>query len=145
MRKLAVAHPDAGGEVPHATILNDAFKALSDPLTRAEALLCAMRAPTSDGRALPDGFLLHMMELRERLDASLGDAAVLAELAREGERMHLDASTRISDAFSDAGEVGLSTASAQVVREGINVLRAVGRMREQVEHATTEAMHDLGE
>jgi molecular chaperone HscB len=50
--------------------VNEAFRALRDPLTRAEALLGVLTGspePPATTSALPPGFLLEVMDLREQL------------------------------------------------------------------------------
>lgn len=140
MRRVALVHPDVGGGAADAALLNDAYKVLLDPLARADALLIALHAPVTDARALPDGFLLEMMELRERLDAADGDATELESLAREGARMRDAAQDSLTRAFQDGNVAGqFSLAAAQSVRQNVNVMRAVARMLEQLaQHASQE-------
>lgn len=140
MRRVATAHPDAGGDVADAARLNDAYQALLDPLLRSAALLQARHAPSSDERALPAGFLLEMMELRERLDAACGDESVLRELKEEGVRLKDCAIADIARAFNegDNGSVLTPDATHQVWL-GMNVLRAAQRMLEQLDRGAGES------
>ncbi|MEY2796045.1 MAG: hypothetical protein RIR10_1761, partial [Planctomycetota bacterium] len=74
MRAAAAVHPDAAGATLLSAKVNDAFRVLSDPLLRAEALLerfgvnvHAMQDVVR--RSLPPTFLMEMMEFREQIDA----------------------------------------------------------------------------
>jgi molecular chaperone HscB len=88
-----VAHPDrfaASGQhsqrlsLQHATLINEAYATLRDPLSRARYLLAELGAETADNASLDDpGFLMEQMELRERLAgvrASADPQASLGEL-----------------------------------------------------------------
>ena len=132
MRRQALAHPDAGGGVDDAARLNDAYQVLVSPLSRAQALLDCFEAPAGDVRALPPGFLLQMMELRERLDTAGTNAIALDELTREGEQIRTDATAQLAAALGAARGGRIELKHAQSARESMNVLRAVDRMLEQV-------------
>ena len=72
MRASATAHPDAGGSVNHAAQLNEARELLANPEQRANLRLNMLGGPNADqDQRLPDGFLMEMLELRERIDAEI--------------------------------------------------------------------------
>ena len=94
-RKLqASVHPDkfaAEGAAAQrvamqwAVRVNEAYRRLREPLTRA-AYLCALRgAPIDahDNTAMPAAFLMQQMAWREALDDARGDADALAALDAE--------------------------------------------------------------
>ncbi len=89
LRKIAEAHPDrasldgatAGTDEDDndaealAARLNAAKLELENPESRATALLRRLGgAEKTDDRSLPAGFLMEMMETRERIDAELNEA-----------------------------------------------------------------------
>lgn len=103
MRRLAQVHPDAVGTSEKGTCANDAFRVLSDPITRAQALLRRLKAPDGDERAMPEGFLAEMMDLRERADAAAGDPDALDALRSEAVASRERAIERIAVNFDAAG------------------------------------------
>jgi molecular chaperone HscB len=134
MRRAADAHPDADGALDPSLAINEAYRKLCDPATRATALLLARNAPAVDERRLPDGFLLEMVALRERVDEAAGDAALLAELRAEADGRRSEAFAEIANAFSESGQgESLSMDVAQRVVTALNVARSFDRMLEQLD------------
>lgn len=133
MRRAASAHPDAAGAVDESARVNDAMRILSDPIERAQALLEERGAAAVDGRAMPQAFLLEMMELRERADACAGDAAATAELRAEAGLRRETAIAEIAQVFSASGSGALAAAVVEQVIGQINVIRAFDRMIEQLD------------
>ncbi|MEY3144100.1 MAG: putative co-chaperone, DnaJ family [Planctomycetota bacterium] len=133
MRRAAVAHPDAAGAVDESARVNDAMRVLSDPIQRAQALLELRGAPAVDGRAMPQEFLLEMMELRERADACAGDAEATARLRDEAASRRDAAVAEIARLFADSRSGALDAAVAELVIGRINVIRAFERMMEQLD------------
>ncbi|MCE2882830.1 MAG: hypothetical protein LW636_10810 [Planctomycetaceae bacterium] len=132
MRRIASAHPDAEGGAAEAARLNEAQRALADPLSRAALLLRLGGAPATDERALPDGFLVEMMELREAADEALGDDARRDALAADARARREAALAEIAEAFAEA-PAPLDAVTARRVRVGVNVVRSFDRMLEQLE------------
>jgi len=132
MRRIAAAHPDAEGAAAEAARLNEAQRALADPLSRAALLLRLAGAPATDERALPDGFLVEMMELREAADEARGDDVRLDALAAEARARREAALAEIGEAFA-AAPTPIDAAAARRVRVGMNVVRSFDRMLEQLE------------
>lgn len=91
LARIAALHPDLAGGVDSdeqdrlAAALNDAKSELLDAERRAEALLAVRGGPDkSEDKALPPGFLMEILEVREEMEADLAaDAA--------GARMKWDA------------------------------------------------------
>jgi len=133
MRRISQAHPDAVGSVGEGTYANDAFRVLADPITRAQAVLVRLNAPAGDDRAMPDGFLVAMMELREQADAAFGDANAVAVLRKHAQGLRADAIERIAQCFESAGGPPIAASAAQAIRVELNKLRAFDRMLEQLD------------
>ena len=133
MRRVSQVHPDAAGSVGDGTYANDSFRVLADPITRAQALLLRLGAPGGDERAMPGGFLMEMMELRERADAASGDAIALASLRSHARETRSEAIERIALHFESVGEPPMTASVAQAIRVELNVVRAFDRMLEQLD------------
>lgn len=129
MRRAAVEHPDASGVIDTSARVNDAMRVLSDPILRAQALLELRGMQVSQTAALPQAFLLEMMELRERADDAAGDAAALASLREEAAGRRASAIAEIARVFA-GGEVGGEGVAA--VERSILAVRAFDRMLEQL-------------
>lgn len=131
MRRAAQAHPDASGALEESARLNAAFRALQDPVSRAEALLAMRGAAAAPAAALPQAMLLELMDFRERVDAARGDsaaeAAVLAE-AREARERSLG---RVGEILDGTPAADLAALAAQV-RAELAVVRAYDRVLEQI-------------
>jgi molecular chaperone HscB len=63
-----------------AVSVNDAFRALRDPLGRAQALLTLHGLSVQEGDRAPAALLMEVMELREDLDAARAKPARIAAL-----------------------------------------------------------------
>jgi hypothetical protein len=133
LQMAAKSHPDAAGSLTTGTCVNDAFRVLSDPILRANLLLQRFRAPAGDERAMPQGFLLDMVELRERADELQGDPPRLAELRAEADRRREEAIEGIARTFDGVQSERITTEDAQAVRVLLNVVRAFDRMLEQLD------------
>lgn len=133
MRRAATAHPDAAGAVDESARVNDAMRVLCDPIQRAQALLEHGGAPVTDGRAMPQEFLLEMMELRERADACAGDAAATAGLRAEACARRESAIAEIARVFARSGAAAVDASVAESVIGQINLIRAFDRMVEQLD------------
>lgn len=132
LRHASASHPDASGSLGASARANEAYRMLIDPVGRALALLARRRAPQVDERALPPGFLMDLMELRERVDAAGSDderRLVRAE-ATEGRE---EAIRRIAAAFGQSGAGAMAAEQAQAVHTAINVLRSFDRVIEQLD------------
>ncbi len=132
MRKASRVHPDGVGSIDASVAVNDSYRVLLDPITRADALLTRYCAPNVDERCLPEGFLLAMMELRERADEARGESSLLKQLFREARDERSEALSAISNAFAGVEPDGCSVSRAQLIRAKLNVVRAFDRMLEQL-------------
>ena len=75
-------HPDRFADAPpserraaaeRTVALNEAFRAIRDPMTRALTLLSAAGRPVSETARAEPGLLMEIMELREAVDEARGD------------------------------------------------------------------------
>lgn len=143
LRVVAAAHPDATGTVDAASAANHAYRVLLDPIERAHALLRRLGhggvlEDDALRRALPEGFLVEMMEYRERADAvDASDAEGRHELLSEANGQRDAALSRIAASFVRLVEGGgddrsRQSTAADIARE-LNVVRSFDRMIEQLE------------
>lgn len=133
MRRAAGAHPDASGAVDPSAALNEARAICADPIRRALALLELHGAPPVDLRAMPQEFLIEMMELRERADACAGDPAATAELRGEAVARREAALGEIASLLAGAEARSIDETRARRVVGAVNVVRAFDRMIEQLD------------
>ncbi len=134
IRATAAAHPDRyldpleqADAADRASQINHAYRVLSDPESRANALLATLGGPAKeDDPSLPPDLLMDMMEVREEMEAAIeaNDSADLERLRKwaEGRRAeHLD---RIAAHFgaNDLAQVRLE----------LNAMRYIERMLEQM-------------
>lgn len=117
-------HPDRHVHAPpaerrvaleRAVSVNDAFRALRDPLTRAQALLTFHGAPLGENDRAPPALLMEVMELRESLEAARGRPERVAPL-REAVKTRVAAEQRVLAEVFD--------------REGAPDAAALGRARD---------------
>jgi DnaJ-domain-containing protein 1 len=132
LQKAALHHPDAVGVGTESTCANDALRQLSDPLQRAEVMLRLTGAPTVDERALPPGFLLEIMDLRERADEAHGDEQATSELVGEATDRRQAALETIGGVFRAARARPMEAVEALEIRTQLNVVRSFDRMLEQL-------------
>lgn len=139
----AGAHPDRHADpiaqaeaAERSAAINEAYRVLRDPESRAAALLAALGGPAKEeDKSLPPDLLVEMMAVRERQEEAVetGDAATLRELAdwaRAQREAHL---ARVAELFDQAQSAGpRERADAlRAVRLELNALRYFQRMIEQ--------------
>ena len=132
MRASAIAHPDAGGSVNHAAQLNEARKLLANPEQRANLRLNLLGGPNAENdQRLPDGFLMEMLELRERIDAEIE-----AEGAPATERWQAWVDAECTKSYTTIAPVLDSESASEEerteVRLVLNQVRYLERLREQL-------------
>ena len=143
MRTAAQVHPDVAGAMHASARLNEAFRALSHPLSRADALLVrlglrALAEQDDVKRALPTGFLMEMMEFREEVDALRPtDTQARASLLEVAKSRRDAAIVGIAAGFRTLGESPIDerarTRAVREVVEWANVVRSFDRMMEQLD------------
>lgn len=109
--------------------VNEAYRILSDPRQRGEYLLQLRGGPSpEEDRSLPDGFLDHVLAIREQLTEAqaagdTNEVTALLTRVRQEESQHLVA---LSDEFRQAAPDSLHR-----IRVHLNVLRYLQRIGEQ--------------
>jgi DnaJ-domain-containing protein 1 len=133
MRRAAAVHPDSAGAAHESAAVNESYRCLLDPRSRAIALLALLGAPTVDQRAVPEGFLIEMMELRELADGVRQDPVGAESLRRRARDASAEALERIRGVFARVADAGWTEECAREVWMQLNVLRAFERMLEQLD------------
>jgi molecular chaperone HscB len=136
LAETARLHPDRLDAPPDAAarlaLLNESKCALEDPERRAAALHALLGGATKEqDKSLPDGFLMEMLELRQRMEeevASEGDAARRRweewAAARRGEYIG-----RVGGMFAH----GADAAALKAIRLELNAWRYIERLIEQLD------------
>lgn len=130
LARSATLHPDRStGDEALAAELNHARQTLADPEARARALLARAGGTEDTDRSLPDGFLLTMMDARERLEAAQveGDAAAVRAWLAWAEEQRGRHVGRVGGLLSE------EPVPAGAVRRELNAWRYIERMIEQIE------------
>lgn len=107
--------------------LNQSKAVLADPFQRGEALLARLGGASKEAdKSLPDGFLIEMLEVRERLEEGVasGDAAAVGTWEAWAGEQRRGAIERVGGLFREG-------ALAEVRRE-LNAWRYIERMIEQL-------------
>lgn len=110
-----------------AAAVNAAYRTLSDPERRANALLVLRGgAAKEDGKSLPPDLLMEMMEVRERMEEAVAsdDATELDALRQWADAERQSRLDQIADLFVSDDLPG--------VRLQLNALRYVERMIDQM-------------
>lgn len=137
LARAGQAHPDLAGDegAPTAAELNEARATLAAPERRANALLARLGGPSKeDDNALPDGFLMEMMEVREELEAAhaSGDPAQTQRLRDWADDQRATYIERVSGLFKALAAPPPPEALADIRRE-LNAWRYIERMIEQID------------
>jgi len=128
LSRVARLHPDAAGSDDEAAVVNDARKILEDPESRARALLDRLGSDVPAPDALPDGFLMEIMEIREAMETTT-DLARFETLAESRRAAHVQ---RIERLFDTAGPHPSPDRLAEIRME-LNAWRYTERMIEQLD------------
>ena len=109
--------------------INHAYQVLSDPESRAKALLALHGgADASDEKSLPPALLMQVMEVREELDQAIADQND-AELAR----LHAWATGEHDQHLANLARLfAVAEPDTAAVRLELNALRYIRRMLEQM-------------
>jgi molecular chaperone HscB len=138
LARIAGAHPDHAGDAqgPDAAALNDARRALLGDERRANLVLDRLGGPSASAdKALPDGFLMEIMEVRSAIEdaiASGGDAErekwqVWADEQRAGYR------GTIASLFGRAATAPDPAEPLAEARRTLNAWRYIERLIEQLD------------
>lgn len=135
-------HPDmARGDADAAARMaevNQAKRVLENPESRAEALLMRLGGPeASKERSLPEGFLMEMMGVRERVEQELageGGSAQREAWERWSREQREEASRVVGELFGRAErEAGGAKETLREIRVRLNAWRYIERLIEQLE------------
>lgn len=141
------SHEDQQLSLSLSAALNDAYNTLKSPFRRAEYLLWLLGGPSaSEHRAMPEGFLENVLELRMEIEELLetgGQGSAEAEQLHQrldAERNH--AMEKVADAFRDLEKRNIGKPPAELLRTLRSQLNTVkyydGLLREldqtRVEH-----------
>lgn len=141
LRRIASLHPDSSEEDGvKAAALNKARATLLNPETRAQELLTVLGGtPGVAPGALPDGFLMSIMETREEAEAALnsGDAAARATWQAWALAQRAGYIAKVGGLFALAAAD--PSASRRALRESLNAWRYIERLAEQLDPS-----HDPG-
>ena len=99
-KHTAAAPAERRAALERAMAVNEAFRAVRDPLARALALLDRHGLSIVDGERAPHALLLEVMTLRESLDEARG-APERVEALRESVRAHVAAEEAVLAAAFD--------------------------------------------
>ncbi len=115
--------------------INRARVILEDDEQRADALLALLGGPgRSEDKSLPDGFLMEVMEVRERLEEAVasGDAQRRSEVQRWADERRAAHRRRVAELFASADGRAGDPALADIRRE-MNAWRYIERLIEQLD------------
>jgi len=153
LSRVASAHPDAGAGAGGAdpAALNEARVALLDPERRAGALLARLGGPSaSDHKALPDGFLMEIMEVRTEIEGAIasGGEAEREKWERWADEQRAGFIAELTPMFARAGERVASGEDASdtltEIRVRLNAWRYIERLIEQLDPDYDPGRADFG-
>jgi curved DNA-binding protein CbpA len=140
LERSAMLHPDVAGEGPEveedSARLNAAKQALEDPEQRAICLWRLLGGGSlksgTDDRALPPGFLMEMMEVREKMEAELasGEQAKREEWEEWGRQRRAAHEATVAGLFADAAPD--DAGALKSIKLELNAWRYIERMMEQL-------------
>ncbi len=133
-------HPDRYVNAPaserrvaleRAVSVNDAFRALKDPLARAQALLALHGLSIREGERAAPALLMEIMELREELDAVRTKPERVASLRAQVDA-HVAAEERVvAEVFDREGPIDAKELSR--ARDAVVKLRYYKRFQEEAD------------
>lgn len=158
LARAAMMHPDTlegaldGDADASSAALNEAKRTLEDPERRANALLVLLGGASAEGdRTLAPGFLMEVMELRERVEEALGsgDASARARVGREAGEAREAYIRRVGALFRGLGELdGVGGdergAALRAIRVELNAWRYIERLIEQLDPGYDPGRADFG-
>ena len=116
------------------SILNNAFKTLQNPLSRAEYLLSLLAQSSElNSRALPPQFLEEVFELQEKLDELLAQESQsqeLLQLERDFQARLEQSYQQIENLFSEMPKAP-TVAQLQTIQTQLNASRYIQRLAER--------------
>jgi molecular chaperone HscB len=130
---------DQADAAERSALINDAYRTIKDPASRAEALLALLGGPAKESdKSLPPDLLMEMMEAREGLDEAkdTGDQSQINKWRDWATQRHAVHLSRIAELFGQLQPPGqpqdatqpASQATLKAVRVELNALRYFERM-----------------
>lgn len=116
--------------IERAMAVNEAWRVIRDPLSRALALLALHDAPLREGDRASPTLLMEVMELREALEAARGDADAVAPL-RAQVQSHIAAEEEVLASALDGATV--SAEDLQRARDAAVKLKYYLRFEEEAD------------
>jgi len=148
LKATAANHPDRAGDqdAAHQTLsaVNQAYRTLSDPERAANALLAKLGGPSPDrAKALPDGFLMEMLEIRDELEESKAskDPEKIAKLEAWAAEQRGAWMARVTEQFAAHSE---ADDQRDAIRQSLNAWRYIERLIEQLDPEYSAAETDFG-
>ena len=138
LARVALNHPDLvsgdSDSVTSAAALNDARQTLLDPELRARALLLSLGfTDTSD--ALPDGFLMEIMDVRMQLEEATQskNPEAIAKLRQWADDERRSYTSKVGELFAqlESADEPERADTVSALRTTLNAWRYIERMIEQ--------------
>jgi molecular chaperone HscB len=129
---------DQADAAERAAQINQAYRVLTQPESRAEALLMLWEGPAkAPDNSLPPDLLTTMLDVREQLEQALAaqDAATLARLRNWALAQRTGYLARIAALFAQAADARPPAPAVQDIRLALNALRYCQRVLEQLPSA----------
>ncbi|MEM9418314.1 MAG: Fe-S protein assembly co-chaperone HscB [Planctomycetota bacterium] len=123
---------DQADAAERSSEINHAYRTLTDPEARANALLAVLGGPApEDDKSLPPTFLMEMMAVREELEdaEAANDAAALSRLRQDAQNKRQHHVDQLSTLFA------ADPVDGKAVRLELNAMRYIERMLEQMPNA----------
>lgn len=139
MARALDAHPDREGDASRSADVNAALQVLRDPVSRAEALLRRIDLAEGADPSAPPGFLLEVIELRERLDGSHGCMDERRAVRIEAQVRLAEVLEDVAGAFEAIKAVPADPGVASRIRTLLGKARALRRVLESIDAAADAA------
>lgn len=148
LQATALNHPDRAADsvAAHQTLsaVNQAYRTLSDPERAANALLTRLGGSSPDThKALPDGFLMEMLEIRDELEEAKAskDPGKIAKLEAWADEQRGAWMARVTEQFAAHSE---QDDQRDAIRQSLNAWRYIERLIEQLDPEYSPAEADFG-
>lgn len=148
LRATAKHHPDRAVDQDAAhrmlSAVNEAYRVLSDPEKAANALLARLGGPGPEhAKALPDGFLMEMLDIRDELEEAKAtkDPERIGKLEAWADEQRGMWLSRVSEQFAAHGE---GNDLRDAIRQSLNAWRYIERLIEQLDPGYSPAEADFG-
>ncbi|MFU8828331.1 MAG: iron-sulfur cluster co-chaperone HscB C-terminal domain-containing protein [Phycisphaerales bacterium] len=148
LRATGANHPDRAQDPEEAQVrlsaINRAYRTLSDPEAAANALLERSGEDAANrSKALPDGFLIEMLEIRDELEEAKAtkDPERIAKLEAWADEQRGMWTARVTEQFAAHSE---GNDQRDAIRESLNAWRYIERLIEQLDPEYSVGAGDFG-